>query len=362
MDAAGEPEAALPDPQRPESSSGGSRDFGAEERPAVDQADGSAVGAPRSVLLINAGSDVPYVDSRGRRWEADRAFVGGTSVARAPVEIEGTDDDQLYLTERYGLDGYVLPLPDAVYHVRLHFAETYEAVDAAGQRLFDVEVEGKEVKAFDPIAAAGARAVAHILDFPSVEVADGALDVKLRAVRQNTMINAIEVTAAAGGANDGGPAGNNVDGAPVTSPDASAGNTGSLPYLVGVNLAGAEFGQVGGAHGQAYIYPGTGEIDYFRGKGMNVARVPILAERLQPAIRGSLDAEELGRLKSLVSYGTSKSMYMLIDAHNYGRFHGRVLGVEGGVDDFANFWQRVAEEFKQDPRVIFDIMNEPHDM
>lgn len=49
---------------------------------------------------------------------------------------------------------------------------------------------------------------------------------------------------------------------------ATGGGTTSYPYLAGVNLAGAEFGSVGGAYGSAYTYPTHEEVDYYTGKGM----------------------------------------------------------------------------------------------
>ena len=54
--------------------------------------------------------------------------------------------------------------------------------------------------------------------------------------------------------------------------------------LLGVNLAGAEFGtpnHVPGVFGTDYIYPTHTEIDYYAAKGMSVVRLPFLWERLQ---------------------------------------------------------------------------------
>jgi endoglucanase len=52
-----------------------------------------------------------------------------------------------------------------------------------------------------------------------------------------------------------------------------------------------------------------------------------------------------------------------IDLHNYARYLGEPIGSpKVGVDDFADVWGRIAELFKGQDRVIFGLMNEPHDM
>jgi aryl-phospho-beta-D-glucosidase BglC (GH1 family) len=51
-------------------------------------------------------------------------------------------------------------------------------------------------------------------------------------------------------------------------------------FLLGVNLAGAEFGSnVPGTFGTDYTYPTHAEIDYYAAKGMSVIRLPFLWER-----------------------------------------------------------------------------------
>jgi endoglucanase len=66
--------------------------------------------------------------------------------------------------------------------------------------------------------------------------------------------------------------------------------------LLGVNLAGAEFGwNVPGVFGTDYTYPTHTEIDYYAAKGMSVVRLPFLWERLQHSENGPLDGAELAR-------------------------------------------------------------------
>jgi len=141
-------------------------------------------------------------------------------------------------------------------------------------------------------------------------------------------------------------------------------------YWRGVNLAGAEFGvgpdgsgNVPGVFGIHYIYPNQEEIDYFQGKGMNIIRLPFRWERLQQSLYGDFDPAELSRLKTFVDETTAKGALVILDPHNYagyytGGLQGR-LGSEIPNDAFADFWQRLALEFRDNIRVMFGLMNEP---
>lgn len=135
------------------------------------------------------------------------------------------------------------------------------------------------------------------------------------------------------------------------------------PCFRGINLSGAEFGEPGGVVGTDYVYPSDPTIDYFAKKGFTSVRLPFLWERLQPSLRGELDAEELSRLKESVSRLKAAGLRVVLDPHNYARYHDAVIGsAEVSSDDFADFWGRLARQFANDPDITFGLMNEPHDM
>src|SRR4051794_35107894 len=97
--------------------------------------------------------------------------------------------------------------------------------------------------------------------------------------------------------------------------------------LLGVNLAGAEFGwNVPGVFGTDYTYPTHTEIDYYAAKGMSVVRLPFLWERVQHSEQAPLDAAELGRLDDVVNYATGKGLKIEIEPHNYGYGFGALIG------------------------------------
>jgi endoglucanase len=135
------------------------------------------------------------------------------------------------------------------------------------------------------------------------------------------------------------------------------------PLLLGVNLSGAEFGSnVPGTFGTDYTYPTHAEIDYYAGKGLSVIRLPFLWERLQRSEFGTLDATELARLDDVVNYATSKGLKIEIEPHDYGYGFGALIGsAQTPNSAFADFWSKLAQHFAANPRVIFGLMNEPHD-
>ena len=133
--------------------------------------------------------------------------------------------------------------------------------------------------------------------------------------------------------------------------------------LIGVNLAGAEFGwNVPGVFGVDYTYPTHAEVDYYAAKGMSVIRLPFLWERIQRTELGPLDAAELGRLDDVVTYVTGKDLKIEIEPHNYGYGFGALIGsAETPNSSFADLWGKLAFHYKSNPDVMFGLMNEPHD-
>jgi endoglucanase len=140
----------------------------------------------------------------------------------------------------------------------------------------------------------------------------------------------------------------------------------SIYQYAGVNLAGAEFtppDKRPGAYQKDYIYPTQAEVDYFLSKGFNTFRLPFSWENLQPTPIGDLDPGELARLDQFVQYATGQDAYVILDPHNYARYHDHVLGSpEAPAALLVDLWRRLAEHYAGDPHVIFGLMNEPHDL
>ena len=130
----------------------------------------------------------------------------------------------------------------------------------------------------------------------------------------------------------------------------------------GVNLTGGEYARkkLPGRYGKDYIYPAPKDVDYFLGKGLNTFRLPFLWERLQPVAMGNLDQAELKRIDAVVQHITDQNATVIIDLHNYARYHGKLLGVDVPDAAFADIWRRLAEHYRSNERVLFGLMNEPH--
>lgn len=96
---------------------------------------------------------------------------------------------------------------------------------------------------------------------------------------------------------------------------------------------------------------------------MNVFRLPFRWERLQQSIDAAFNTDELARIDSFVSYATGKGAYVVLDPHNYARYYGNVIGSSSvSQAQFASFWSKLATRYKDNSKVIFALMNEPHDI
>lgn len=142
----------------------------------------------------------------------------------------------------------------------------------------------------------------------------------------------------------------------------------------GVNLSGAEFGHnnLPGTYNTHYTYPNQNEVNYFGSRGMNIVRLPFRWERLQQATNAPLNAAELNRLHTFVSATTAKGIHVILEPHNFaryypdpGNFQSSAQGLIGSYYPnpvFSNFWWRVADIYKTNQHVIFNLMNEPNAM
>ncbi len=66
--------------------------------------------------------DTPYYSNDSRWWSPDSYFKGGQVTTRVD-SVTGTDDPELYESERWGRFSYAIPVPPGRYKVTLHFVE-----------------------------------------------------------------------------------------------------------------------------------------------------------------------------------------------------------------------------------------------
>jgi hypothetical protein len=148
---------------------------------------------PVAVVRINAGASSSVKDSAGNEWLPDQGFVGGDVIERPDVEITNVPNAVIYKSEHYGMDSFSWKLPDGQYRVNLYFAETYEGITQAGDRVFSFNVQGKDFKDFDVWKAAGGP-LKPVVITTDATVTDGQLLIKFITKIENPQINGIEIT------------------------------------------------------------------------------------------------------------------------------------------------------------------------
>lgn len=145
----------------------------------------------------------------------------------------------------------------------------------------------------------------------------------------------------------------------------------------GVNMSGAEWGNLPGVLGRDYTYNSSASFQYFGGKGLTLIRVCIGWEHVQPTLNGALDTTNLNALKNDIAWAKANGCKVVIDVHNYARYSINEGGtynkyiidnVYGGVvkvsaANLANLWTQLSTQFKNETGVYaYGMMNEPHDM
>lgn len=149
--------------------------------------------AAAGIVRINAGGYEPYTDSSGNVWQPDQGFADGSTIERdASLEIAGTKDPELFLTEHYGMTAFSCKVPNGKYTAKLYFAETFDGIYGEGERVFSFAVHGREFKDFDVWAKAGGANRAYIETVP-VDVLNGEFKITFTSQIENPMINAIEL-------------------------------------------------------------------------------------------------------------------------------------------------------------------------
>jgi len=142
-----------------------------------------------STLRVNSGG-AAYTDSQGKVWSADYGFTGGSGNNLGGT-ITGTSDPLLYQDYRLSMSSYSFAVANGVYLVTLKFAET--GATAAGQRIFNVAINGSTVLTnFDIYAAAGGEFKAVDRAFP-ITVANGTVSIAFTNIKSVARISALSI-------------------------------------------------------------------------------------------------------------------------------------------------------------------------
>lgn len=149
----------------------------------------------KSPVRINVGGSA--ITAGGNAFIEDQYFtLGHINTYTAPNGIAGTDNDAIYLTERWEHEGeemvYKIPVFDSPYKIVLHFSENYQT--AAGKRIFNVLVEDvPKISSLDIYAKVGGF-TAYTYECEIPQPTDGFIDLKFTALNSGgSKVSAIEV-------------------------------------------------------------------------------------------------------------------------------------------------------------------------
>jgi len=154
----------------------------------------------------------------------------------------------------------------------------------------------------------------------------------------------------------------------------AAADTGKLTYA-GVNIAGFDFGMNTSGTADAssawppllkyYGHDGEGQMNHFVNDDQyNIFRLPVSWQFLtNNQANGNLNTTNLAKYDDLVQACLNTGASCILDIHNYARYNGQIIG-QGGPsnDDFAALWSSLAKHYATDTRLLFGVMNEPHDI
>ncbi|KAF2709219.1 glycoside hydrolase family 5 protein [Pleomassaria siparia CBS 279.74] len=166
--------------------------------------------------------------------------------------------------------------------------------------------------------------------------------------------------------------------------------TSATIFYAGVAESSGEFGVWSPTSEKGFGLPGRFGVDYsfIDKKGIdvhvdqnkiNLFRIAFLLERMCPLSYGlgaKFNETHFDFFKEAVDYVTkTKGAYCILDPHNYMRYNdpsqqpmsGSIIGdtadkTAATTAQFGIFWGELAGRFKDNEKVIFGLMNEPHDM
>ncbi|KOS22753.1 Endoglucanase EG-II [Escovopsis weberi] len=109
---------------------------------------------------------------------------------------------------------------------------------------------------------------------------------------------------------------------------------------------------------------GLAQMQHFtKDDGMNIFRLPFTWQFIGRNALGKLDKVNTEAYDALVQACLSTGAYCMLDAHNFGRYNGSIIGQGGPSNEvFANLWSQLATKYAKEDRVVFGLMNEPHDL
>jgi len=136
--------------------------------------------------------------------------------------------------------------------------------------------------------------------------------------------------------------------------------------LLGFNEASGEFGI--GNYNFKYAYPGNDRIDWVAAQGFGIIRVPFVFQNIQASSSAPLNEGAMRQLDPVLRECAVRRIVCLLDMHNFGNYYlddsAAGQGLPGTIEvsnaRLANLWAQIANRYKSNSYVWFDLMNEPY--
>ncbi|KAI1789786.1 glycoside hydrolase superfamily [Ganoderma leucocontextum] len=141
----------------------------------------------------------------------------------------------------------------------------------------------------------------------------------------------------------------------------------ALPRLGGVNTAGYDFSvATDGSFNGTGVSPPPAQFTHFAGQGANLFRIPFAWQLMTPEVGGPINETWFSTFYDTTvqsALSSSPNTHVIVDLHNYARWNGQIIAQGGPTNDqFASVWTQLAQKYGSNERIIFGIMNEPHDV
>jgi len=165
-------------------------------------------GATYVIYRINCGGPLVTSIDNYMDWEADNTInttyltaasnniftPGGTPTYTFDSSVPASTPEEVIHTERYDEMTYNFPVSNGEYEVRLYFAELFNGITSAGQRLFQVKINGvTKLLDFDRFAEAGSILYKGITKSFNISTNNELLTIEFINNVENCAINAIEI-------------------------------------------------------------------------------------------------------------------------------------------------------------------------
>ena len=329
-------------------------------------------------IRINCGSD----ETKGINFVKDANYSAGLVATFGDMTLESTPtlDPIIFHTMRVGPGSYNIPLDNGTYTVKLYFMETSSLVTKAGDRLFDVTMQGvTKLENFDIFVAAKGKRKPITRTFKGIPVTNGTLNISFIDKKDLALISAIEViienaynfnnrytdittdATITSGTTSGGTTTTTTTPPPSTTPTPNSAVVKKSGFqVVGSKIydpSGKEFIVKGvNVNGYAWMWDRDVTVDVDSIVDVwkfNMIRVCclIMPDSL-PAVAVKTDNSDF---EKIVHAFTSRGVVVMFEAHDRtGRYF------EGAdLTTLVNWHKDLANKFKDNPYVWYNVQNEP---